>query len=203
MITAWSSYLSERNNKLRLLISVSAAFLVLFVFMRFLTFNEARTGYGFDDPFLKYLSPRDLSSVIFIITYGLSLAGLFLALQKPELFLLLVASYSVMTLIRMCCLFILPLEPPSGIIPLRDILLQNSFYSGRENLRDLFFSGHTAALLLFAFSFRDLKLKIIFISGAILVGLLLMIQHVHFSMDVLAAGLAAWLSVKFSALFFK
>jgi membrane-associated phospholipid phosphatase len=91
-----------------------------------------------------------------------------------------------------------------GIIPLKDILLQFSFYSGRENLKDLFFSGHTATLLLFGFLFHVRTLKMIFFSGAIVVGALLMIQHVHYSIDVVAAPFAAWVSVKASEkLFFK
>ncbi|MCE3280161.1 MAG: hypothetical protein K0S44_2352 [Bacteroidetes bacterium] len=196
MVIAWKHFLSERKNKNASILSFLLLGVVLCIFLNFLSYNELQKGYVFYDPVLQLVSPLDLSIPTFLVTYSLCLSGIIISLKTPRLFIVMLTAYSILTVIRMCCLFFLPLEPPVGIIPLKDILLQFSFYSGRENLKDLFFSGHTATLLLFAFVFNTRKLKIIFSTGALIVGVLLMIQHVHYSIDVLAAPFAAWISVK-------
>ena len=92
-------------------------------------------------------------------------------------------------------MYILPLESPASIIPLKDSFLQNSFYSGRENLKDLFFSGHTATVFLFAFAFKKRVLKLFFAIGGTVVGIFVVLQHVHYSIDVIVAPAFAYFSV--------
>lgn len=196
MVIAWKHFLSEKKNRNASLLSFLLLVTVLYIFLYFLSYNETHSGYLFNDPVLSLIAPKDLSIFTFIITYGLCLSGIIISLKIPRLFIILLFAYSFLTVIRMCCLYFLPLEPPAGIIPLKDILLQFSFYSGRENLKDLFFSGHTATLLLFAFVFQSREMKTIFFIGAVIVGFLLMVQHVHYSIDILAAPFAAWISVK-------
>ena len=82
------------------------------------------------------------------------------------------------------------------IIPLKDSFLQSSFYSGRENLKDLFFSGHTATIFLFAFGFRKKPLKILFAIGGTIVGILVVLQHVHYSIDVVVAPFVAYIAIR-------
>jgi membrane-associated phospholipid phosphatase len=195
MKAAWRSFFSEQRNKRLFIVSVVSLSLILFLFLHFLTYNEARIGYVFHDPVLKLWTAKDISLLTFILTYGLAVTGLIIALFDPPVLVLLLAAYALLTLIRICCLYLLPLEPPEGIIPLQDIFLRFSFYSGRENLKDLFFSGHTATIFLFAFSFKSRMLKVVFTAGGLLIGFLLMLQHVHYSIDVIVAPVIAWLSV--------
>src|ERR1043165_221864 len=164
--TGWSIYWKEKRNKAVVLLSLSALTLTLFFFVHFLTFNEARKGFAFDDPVLRTFQPYALSEITFFVTYVLGIYGLILCAQRPHLFIKLVQAYTLMTLMRITCLFLLPLEPPAMIIPLRDSFLQSSFYSGRENLKDLFFSGHTATIFLFVFIFGGGKLKWFYAVGA-------------------------------------
>jgi membrane-associated phospholipid phosphatase len=193
---AWKLFFSERRNTYEfIIISLSLAF-TLFSFLYFLEFNENRTGYIFHDPILSFFDPTELSVLIFFLTYSFAIWGLIISFRKPELFLLLFVSYTILTCFRMLCLYLLPLEPPAGLIPLNDIFLHSTFYSGRDNLKDLFFSGHTASIFLFALLFRDKHLKLVFIAAAFIIGILLVIQHVHFSIDIVMALIAAWLVVK-------
>ena len=192
----WKAYLTKKRNRIILGVSVAALCLTLFCFLHFLTFNESRVGFIFHDPLLSSFAPVDISIITFIITYSLALSGIIIALQTPVLFLRLLQAYMIMTLIRIACLYFLPLEPPADIIPLYDLLLKFSFYSGRDNLKDLFFSGHTAAIFLFAFVFEKRSLKIIFTIGSVLVGMCVLLQHVHYSIDVIVAPVVSWISVK-------
>jgi len=192
----WKIYLSEKRNRIILFVSLLTLALTLLGFLHFLTFNEGRVGYLFHDPVLSLFSPFNISLFTFIVTYSLVLYGIASAFKTPVLLVRLLQGYMFMTLLRMACLYFVPLEPPADIIPLYDAFLKLSFYSGRDNLKDLFFSGHTATMFLFAFAFEDKKLKIIFTSGAILVGMLVLLQHVHYSIDVVAAPFVSWTSLK-------
>jgi hypothetical protein len=193
--SGWNTYWKNRRNKGIVLLSLSALTLTLFFFVHFLTFNEARKGFVFKDPVLGLFHPYSLSEYTFFITYLLGVYGLIVCAQKPQLFVKLVQAYTIMTLLRMACMFLLPLEPPELIIPLRDSFLRSSFYSGRENLKDLFFSGHTATIFLFVFIFENIRFKWFYAVGATVVGMLLVLQHVHFSIDVAAAPVFAYLGV--------
>ena len=191
LIINWIAYLKKGRRKLTLFISLLVLSIVLFVFYRFLNFNEYRSGFPLNDPILNFFPPQDFSIFIFILTYGFCLAGILIAIRSPDKFILLLQAYSLMTLLRMTSLYLIPLDPPAGIIPLHDVFLQNSFYAGRDNLRDLFFSGHTTTLFIFSFMFTGKKIRIVYILIAIVVGILIIWQHVHYSIDVLAAPIVA------------
>ena len=170
--------------------------IVLFSFLHFLTFNETRIGFVFNDPILSRFEPINVSTITFITTYGFGLTGLVIATQHPIVFIQLIQAYTIMTIIRITCLYLVPLEPPVHIIPLKDIFLESSFYSGRENLKDLFFSGHTATICLFAFGFKNKQLKWIFSIGTVIVAMLILLQHVHYSIDVIAAPIVSFIAFK-------
>ncbi len=97
----------------------------------------------------------------------------------------------------MTCMYLVPLEAPLAIIPLQDELIESLFYSGRRNLKDLFFSGHTATLFVFSYCFTNLKLKWLYLTGGVIVGILLLLQHVHYSIDVMAAPVFTYYAVAF------
>ena len=94
----------------------------------------------------------------------------------------------------MFCMYLLPLEPPIGIIPLRDFLLENTFYSNQVMVKDLFFSGHTANLFLMALLLEHKKLKVIVFVICSIVGMMILLQHVHYTLDVIVAPFAACLA---------
>lgn len=191
----WQTYWQSRGNRTVFIYSAVFLTIVLFCFLHVLTFIEDREGYIFNDPILNLFDPIDFSFTTFIVTYSFVLTGILITFRKPQLFVKLIQGYAILTLFRIFSLFFITLEPPPTIIPLQDIFLQSTFYSGRVNLKDLFFSGHTAILFLFAFDFTNPKLKILFIVGGIVIGTLVMLQHVHFSIDVFAAPVFAYLTI--------
>jgi membrane-associated phospholipid phosphatase len=104
----------------------------------------------------------------------------------------------IVTIFRAFTLYIIVLEPPAKIIPLSDPIIESLFYQGDILLRDLFFSGHTANLIVVALLSDTLWVKRTILGCAAIVGCLLMVQHVHYSIDVFAAPFFAILAYKSS-----
>lgn len=95
-------------------------------------------------------------------------------------------------------MYLVPLDPPIGIIPLRDPFVEGFFYDDKVLVKDLFFSGHTSNMVLLTL-FMDIKwLKNILILASIIVGYLLLVQHVHYAIDVFAAPFFAYLAYRLS-----
>ena len=95
-------------------------------------------------------------------------------------------------------MLLVPLEPPIGIIPLTDPIIENLFYGGQVLQKDLFFSGHTANIVLIGLLTDDLRMRKLLFFIACIVGFLLMWQRVHYSFDVFAAPFFAYLTYKLS-----
>jgi hypothetical protein len=195
MIIAWKLYFSNAKNIAVFFFTLTLLVIVLYCFTYFLIFNESRRGYDFNDPVLSLFTPIDVSMHIFVLTYVVSITGIILVLQKPVLFVQILQVYTGILLLRMFTMYLLPLEAPASIIPLKDFFLENTFYQNTTVLKDLFFSGHTATVCMFGVCFRNKTLKIIFYMFAAMIGFLLILQHVHYTIDVLVAPLFVFLAV--------
>jgi membrane-associated phospholipid phosphatase len=77
----------------------------------------------------------------------------------------------------MLTIWLIPLDPPSLLV----------------ELKDLFYSGHTATIFLLAFCLQQKTDKVLAFFAGSIIGVLLLIQHVHYSVDILFAPLFAFL----------
>jgi len=195
---AWKIFLIRKHNKKELLFSLILLAVVLLGFTRFLNFVELRAGFSFNDPLLNLFVPVDFTWVIFGLIYaGLIIAILFF-IKDPHLLLTALQSYLVLVIFRSAAMYLLPLNPPADMIPLNDPFVQ-IFGSGEILTKDLFFSGHTATLFLLFMVANKRILKVIFLSFAAIVGISVLLQHVHYSIDVFTAPFFSYTSVKFAA----
>ncbi len=195
-INNWKSELTGRKFTVKIFVTISILVIGLIYLTKFLTFIEYRPGIVLPDPVLDNIKSYDLSFFIFVFTYGTVLSGSLLLIDNPRMVFTVLHSYMIILIFRVICLYLVPLEAPKNIIPLHDAILESSFYSGRLNLKDLFFSGHTAALCLFYFAIEKKTLKYLFLLIVISVGLAIILQHVHYTIDVVLAPLFAWISYK-------
>ena len=203
MLYNWRTAFSDNHFRKRFIFSVIAVSVILTGFASLLAYIETRQGHTFYDPILNFIKPRDVSDFIFFVTYLTALVGLVYAFLSPYRFLHLIQMYGTLTLLRVVTLFFVPLDPPTAIIPLRDVFLTNTFYAGNENLKDLFFSGHAATLFLFFFFASSKTLKILFLISAIAVSIGVVVQHVHYSYDVIAAPIFAYIAYRVITKFSK
>jgi membrane-associated phospholipid phosphatase len=74
--------------------------------------------------------------------------------------------------------------------------LESTFYSGHVNLKDLFFSGHTATMFMFFMVIGNKKIKILYAIITLAVVCLLLIQHAHYTIDVLVAPVMVWFAYR-------
>lgn len=192
----WRSFWRDPRDRTRLGRSLAVLVAVFTGFIAFLTWNETRTGYVFDDPVLRRFAPVSVSTYTMALTHGSFLAGWLVALRRPERLVRFVQCYALMILVRAACMFLVPLEPPPSYLALTDPILQAVIYAGRQNTKDLFFSGHTATIALLGFVFHDLRVRWLFFASAALIGVLLLAQHAHFSVDVLAAPFGSYAAIR-------
>jgi len=87
----------------------------------------------------------------------------------------------------------MPLEPPVLMIALNDPFIE--FFGQTKTLtRDLFFSGHTSILFLCYLTAESKRIKNYFLLATISIAVLLLIQHVHYSADILIAFFVSYVS---------
>lgn len=152
---------------------------------------EARAGTGLNDPLLHRLPPHDVSVAVFSCIWGAAALGIWTALRSPRFTLLFIWSFALLTASRMVSIWVTPLEPPHGLIPLVDPLA-NRFYGKSFITKDLFYSGHTATMFLFVYCFPLAWQRRLALAGGLAVGCLVLVQHVHYTIDVLAAPLLTY-----------
>lgn len=166
------------------------------LFSLFLPIHEARVDqllWYFDDPVFSILPAKDVSLPIFTITYGSIITYAIINRNEKYFVSKMAFSYGLLLIFRTLTLTLLPLKEPETIVYLEDPFLNYFIYSGTID-SDLFFSGHTALVCLIFF--QSHKWKWLFAILGIILGVLLIIQRVHYSIDVLAALPFAFFSVK-------
>ncbi|MCH7962353.1 MAG: hypothetical protein IH950_06670 [Bacteroidetes bacterium] len=189
----WKEFFTIRKTEL--IITVLFLAVILFVFPNFLAFVEGRQGVVLADPILELFKPIDLTWLTFGLIYISLIVAIFSFAAKPDILLLALQSYSLLVIFRMMVMYSAPLDAPERMILLNDPLVQ-FLGSGEVLTKDLFFSGHTATLFLLFLVSDKKRLKIIFLMSTVLVGIAVLLQHVHYTIDVLAAPFFAYSSYK-------
>lgn len=163
---------------------------------RIFQFVEIRPGVILPDPVLNMLQPSEVSVYIFALLYLLIVIAIIHLVQSPTLLLVGLQAYLLITVFRFITLLLAPLEAPPGLLLIQDPFVDKLFYQ-QPVTKDLFFSGHTGILALFMFLFWDKAVwRWVYATGTLVVGVLLLVQHAHYTVDVLAALPFAWLAFK-------
>jgi len=182
----WSDFWSIPGRRLEFIFSFALLTLVMVGMLRFLRYNEARTGHKLHDPLMAIFEPIDLSGLTFLLLYLGLIYTIIMLLQQPGRLLVGLQIYTVYAALRILAMYIVPLEPPEGMIPLADPLLQWA-QTGSQLNKDLFFSGHTATLFICYLMLSPGRWRSVFLAGVLVMAACLVIQRVHYSIDVVAA----------------
>lgn len=190
---AWRFALQGKSFRIQMIITLAVLLGCGWVAPRLFRFIQNREGIVIPDALLDALPALDLSIPIFVILYTLVVAGIMALLFYPAHLLQALEAYTLLTILRFITLYTVALEPPADLVPLSDPFV-NFFFYQEIVTKDLFFSGHTSILILLGLCIPVRWLKPVLFLGATSIGLMVLIQHVHYTIDVLAAPLFAGLS---------
>ncbi len=194
----WKEFIAQRKSEI--IFTVILLTLVLFILPKFLNFIELRDGVILPDPILKLYNPVNLTWLTFSLIYISLISAIIYFSTKPELLFTALQSYAVLIIFRMIVMFVTPFNPPADSIILNDPFVQ-LFGSGEILTKDLFFSGHTATLFLLYLMADKKYLKFTYLIFTITVGLAVLLQHVHYTIDVVAAPFFAYVSFSLVRIF--
>jgi hypothetical protein len=187
----WRAAWRTRAFRMRIVVTLPALVVVLFVLSRFLLGIETRQGNVLSDPILGMFSPRDVTWVTFGFIYAGLVGGLLLLSRHPERCVLAFQAYVVMVVFRIIAMALTPLDPPATMVALKDPFVE-LFGTGTTLTKDLFFSGHTSTLFLLSLVMPSKTTRVVFLLCVLGVAICVLLQHVHYSIDVFAAPFFAY-----------
>ena len=194
---SWTNAWTSATYKTKISIASLLFISVLLCYPYFFALIQSRPGFLLHDPVLDVLPSFNVSVYIFLLIYFTVGLGIFRAIQSPALFLLFLWSCLFLSLARIITMSLVPLDPPAGLVPLTDPILA-PFYHHNQITKDLFFSGHTSSVFLIYLILRKKGEKIFALVATVLVGVLLLIQHIHYTIDVLIAPLFVYIVYVFA-----
>ena len=187
MNTTWKQALQNRYFAFGLVVSaLLLAGLAIFMPYFFSEVIASKPGIPLNDVILNLLKPADWSWVIFTLIYSSTLLTLATNCKKPEVMAQGLATYTIVTWLRMGTIYLFTLEAPKGLIFLMDPFLSLLVYPDNF-VKDLFFSGHVSTMTVFILIEPNKLLRWIKIIAALAVAILILAQHVHYTLDVIAA----------------
>lgn len=139
-----------------------------------------------NDWLLNAIPAHNVSWAIFTIIWGMGLYALWRGIEKPTIFITYLWTFIFVTILRVLAISLIPLDPPKGLMTLTDPLT-GVFYGESNITKDLFFSGHTSVLYLCYLCLERKNDKLIALIATIAVACLLLVQHVHYTIDIIAA----------------
>ena len=187
--TEWNTAMALRIT----IVLITAALFLIFV-PSFLLYIQHRQGIQLNDRILALLPSADLSWLIFPIIHVSIFIALANLIHYPRLLLVAMESYLVVSFLRMLAIYLFPMEPPQGLVILTDHVNEDLFYSNTVITKDLFFSGHTTTIFILYLAVRNPLLKALFLCLTVVIAVMLLIQHIHYSIDIAGALFFTWAS---------
>ncbi len=173
-----------------------AAILIALGLPRFFAYIDGIVGAVPPDPLIGRVGPFDVTWTTFAVLYSTIIITVSRTLSRPWAIVRGLHAYALLMGLRVITMRAFVFEAPADIIPLIDPVTQ-SFYPGTTPfLKDLFFSGHTATLALMVCLANGKLARTLTVLSTATVGLLVIAQHVHWTVDVLAAPVFVWLAWK-------
>lgn len=195
----WKELWSNKSERWLAIMSTILAVGMIAVTSEYLVMMEQRPGVVIADPIHRLIGPIDLTWLIFFVLYGALGLAFVLLWKTPHLIFRGFRAYALLLSLRMLGIFLLPFDAPPDMIMMPDPIIQALASDAGEVLRkDLFFSGHTSSMFMTAFIMPTRGKRWLYIVLGCIVGASLVIQHVHYTVDVMVAPMAALFAVALS-----
>ena len=185
-VGVWKSNWQSSDYRKKLIAGLILISFILLSLPFFFQAIEKRNGISFNDYLLSWLPAYDLSIYIFTVIWSMTLLTFSRFKQDPNIFLTFLWGFILINLSRFVSIGLIPLNAPADLIPIHDPI-SNHFYGPKFITKDLFFSGHTAAMFLMFLCLKKRTDKILALIATIIIGIAVLLQHVHYTMDVVMA----------------
>ncbi len=185
--SAWKEAFSSLKFSIQFGITVVVALSFTILFHYFFPYVESRNGTFIHDLILEWIPPHDVSYFVFLFLYAGIIIGLYTHRNHPKVILVALQTYVLVTLTRVLTIQFFPLEPPNGYLPLKEPFVQLFTPGGEIISKDLFFSGHMSTILSVYFATRMQYIRAFLLFCCMMVGAMVLIQHVHYTIDVIVA----------------
>jgi hypothetical protein len=196
----WQDAWHNKTFKISMILGLIALGVVaVFTYYFFDYIENTSGGVVMNDWILRMIPAKDVSTPIVFFELSVIILFSIRSLPNPTLAITFLIAYLFVLISRDITIGITQLRPPVGIIELKDPIAGLVYRASSIN-RDLFYSGHISLLFLFYLCSEKKRDKYYILFAAISVGIFLLIQHVHYSVDVVCAPFFAyscyWLSKK-------
>ena len=185
-VGVWKINWQSSDYRKKLITGLILISFILFSLPFFFQAIEQRNGISFNDYLLSWLPAYDLSIYIFTVIWSMTLLTFSRFKQDPNIFLTFLWGFILINLSRFVSIGLIPLNAPADLIPIHDPI-SNHFYGPKFITKDLFFSGHTASMFLMFLCLKKRTDKILALLATIIIGIAVLLQHVHYTMDVVMA----------------
>jgi len=202
IIEIWKETWNSRVKRLQLMIITILIPVFSFALPHFFASIEKRQGVVLNDWVLAAITPHDVSVLIFVVIWSMIALILYRAVYNPSIFITYCFTLALVTLARIACIALVPLSPPNGLITLNDPLT-GAFYGEMSVTKDLFFSGHTATVMLIFLCLEKPVDKILGGVATLVIAFLLLVQHIHYTIDVVSAPVFVYILYRFNQYLFK
>lgn len=198
----WKAALQSHYSRYKILSGSFIVAVILSALPLFFHQIQKREGVVLNDFVLAQLTPHNVSVAIFACIWGMALLIFYRALYNPQIYINYVWSLIFISIARIISISIVPLNPPRGLVELIDPIT-GLFYGNTVVTKDLFFSGHTATMVLIFLCLERKWDRIIGALATVAVMVLLLIQHIHYTIDVVAAPFFVYLIFRLTKYFLK
>lgn len=176
----------------RLVAVLTTLLLVIVINPLFFSHIQQRNGVELNDWLLNFIPQYDVSIPVFCILWGMVLLALWRAAQDPRFMMIFGWTYLLLDVSRFISISLVPLNLPKGLIYLHDPIIK-IFYGNQLITKDLFYSGHTATVFLIFLCLKNKYDKAFALFATITISILLLVQHIHYTIDVVAAPFFTYL----------
>lgn len=188
ILSAWKAAFGERAFAIKILLMPGLFFLYSAITQKLGTYIELRKGVQLQDEWLYFIPQYDFSVTIFCVLYSSLFLVVITHLDKPKIIYRIIEMHLLVAVIRQICIFMVALDPPAGIIVLRDVFLENTVYPRFSPLtKDLFFSGHVASIWLYFLCARQKTVKKYLLFATAVMSFMILSMRVHYTYDVYGA----------------
>lgn len=187
IFVSWKQAMQTKAFRNRLIIAHVFLVGVILVLPHFFDFIEQREGILLFDPILNLIPAKDLSLPVFVCIWGTTALLLYRCASDPRIYITAIYGFVIVIFTRILTISLVPLDPPEGLIPLIDPISNLAYGRADYITKDLFFSGHTSSQFLTFLCLTNRKDKTIALISTVLVGSMVLMQHVHYTIDVIAA----------------